>query len=984
MIMKVRAGHNYSFLKDLLGKNQRFTSRLLWGTTLFLLSLVLTLFLGGCLFQEAPLVIAVSVGIDKPIDIGVDQAIKGVEEYIAEVNQTGGINGKKLKIEIFNDGNNPEQAQEIAQEIAQNSNALVVLGHYYSSASIAAGKIYQELGIPAITGGATADEVTQDNDWYFRTLVNGSSQMDFLAFYLKEVLGYANVSLIYDGKEDYSNSVSKAFVQSASKHQVTIQNRWDVAADNDTELSRKIDVLVEELAQDEDVGAIVVLLVEDPAVKVITAIKRQGLSYPIVGGDTLSSGTFVQRFQDYPEEQEQPGYFTNGIYSISQTVFDVLGESAQQFRSRFIRKYNLEPSWVAATFYDSAKVAVEAIARAEVTGDPKLLEQERRQVRNEITLMNSLATSTGSINGPIYFDLDGNSNQGVVISVTLNNQIVSALEQLTPVTVAKSQEELAADLAEGWIVQFEKKFFNRTDVVYTGVRPRHISNLNLKQKTFDMDFDLWFRYRDLANSPIDPPIADIHFLNVVGDLELGKPVVNIVKNDVAYDLYQVSGTFNLDFIKYDRNFGEHVLGLNFINDQIGQSNLLYVIDSLGLDPTTDQSLVEILQEDQVFSSDTGWKIEQATFFQDSTKQETLGDPRVLTNRGVDAQFSRFNLAIVISQDQINFRRTIGFSSAIYLVVLAIAIIWVLRFKKDLIKLKLSDKSTWLLNLVSSFILLFATEIILIQALKQLIRREYLEFTILVFDALWWIVPAYFFGQALEFFFWQPLESKTGQNVPTLVHRMVLAVVYLMTFFLVVAHVLNRPLTSLLATSGLALTIIGLAIQINISNIFSGLAINLERAFQVGDYIEIRDEDIKGYVTDITWRATHIETISGNTVLIPNSVINDKTIINYMRPQTISRAKIPFTLTQETPSDLAMNIFRQALATAIANNPQSLLAEPTPEVLCGGTDALGIIYELNFWYIPTDTNFEQIQNLVVQNVLRYLQKENIELARGDED
>jgi len=61
-----------------------------------------------------------------------------------------------------------------------------------------------------------------------------------------------------------------------------------------------------------------------------------------------------------------------------------------------------------------------------------------------------------------------------------------------------------------------------------------------------------------------------------------------------------------------------------------------------------------------------------------------------------------------------------------------------------------------------------------------------------------------------------------------------------------------------------------------------------------------------------------------------------------------------------------------------------LVEPPPEVLCGGTDSLGVIYELNFWYIPTDTNFEQIQNLVVQNVLKYLQKENIELALGDED
>ena len=425
----------------ILVQNKLPRFRLFLGTILFLLSLVLTSSLGGCLFPEDPLVIAIAIGVDQPIDIGVDQAIKGAEEYIAEVNQAGGVNGKKLEIEIFNDGNNPEQAQEVAQEIAENSNVIVVLGHYYSSASLAAGKIYQEFGIPAITGGATADEVTQDNDWYFRTLVNGSSQMDFLAFYLKEVLGYSNVSLIYDQQEPYSNSVSKAFVQGASKHQVTIQNQWNVAADNETELNRKIDALVEELAvaQTEDIGAIVLLTIEDPAVKIIAAIKRRRLSYPIVGGDTLSSGTFVQRFQDYPEEQEQPGYFTNGIYSISQTVFDVLGESAQQFRRRFIRKYNQEPSWVAATFYDSAKVAVAAIARAGVTGDPQLLEQERRQVRNEMTLMNSLGTAIAGVNGPIYFDAEGDSNQGLVISVTINNQIVSALEQLTPITVAKSR-----------------------------------------------------------------------------------------------------------------------------------------------------------------------------------------------------------------------------------------------------------------------------------------------------------------------------------------------------------------------------------------------------------------------------------------------------------------------------------------------------------------------------------------------------------------
>jgi len=104
----------------------------------------------------------------------------------------------------------------------------------------------------------------------------------------------------------------------------------------------------------------------------------------------------------------------------------------------------------------------------------------------------------------------------------------------------------------------------------------------------------------------------------------------------------------------------------------------------------------------------------------------------------------------------------------------------------------------------------------------------------------------------------------------------------------------------------------------------------------------------------------------------------------MQPQTISRATIPFTLTQDTPSDLAIETFQQALAITIEQNPQSLLAEPVPEVLIRGADALGIIYELNFWYISKDTNLEQSQNLVARAVLKVLDRENIELARGDDD
>ena len=958
--------------------------RIIW-SFLFLAALILSLYLGGCFAPQDPLTIAVSLGMDDPTDIGVDQAIKGIEEYVKEVNQTGGVKGKKLKVELFNDSNDPEKAKKVAQEIA-DSNALIVLGHYYSSTSITAGETYKKNGVPAITGGATADKVTKGNDWYFRTILNGSSQANFLAFYIKEVLGYANVYLIYDGGEAFSNSMSQAFEKGAEEHQVKLENKLDLSAIEGKNLEEKIQNIVGELAETppENVGAVVILTIEDPAVKIITAMKRQGLSYPIVGGDSLSAETFVKRFQEYPEEQKQPGYFTNGIYSVSHILFDVLGEKAQDFKSRYTDKYDREPGWVTGTFYNSAKVAVAAIERAEVTGNPELLKQERQKIRDEIDAMeDSLATAVEGLNGPIYFNSEGNLSQSVTISYNLNNQIVSALRQLTPITIAKSKEELAADLSNGNVVRFGEQFLNRTHVVYAGIRPRHISELDLEQKTCKLDFELWFRYSNPEELKNPQPIEDIHFLNAVEKIELGEPIQKLVKDGAAYDLYQVSGTFKLDFLEEERDFGEHIIGINFINNKVSQSHLMYVIDSLGLSSVDDKTFGDILRDDQVLNSETGWKIQRVKFFQDATEPETLGNPRLITSRREDAKFSRFNLAITIVHHQINFRRAISFAGTLYLLGSWLFLVCLLGFYKHRQKLKLSEPIIWIFKLVSTLILIYSAEIILIQIFKRFVAIEYLEFIVLIFDTLWWIAPAYFFGEALEFCFWQPLEKRAGYPVPTLVHRMVLTVIYLLTFFCVVAHVFDRPLTSLLATSGLALTIIGLAIQINISNIFSGLAINLEQTFKVGDYIELCDEDIRGYVADITWRATHIETISGNTVLIPNSAINDKTIINYMRPKQISRATIPFTLPQETSSTLVIATLKRAIAAIIDTSPKSLLAKPAPEVLVGGTDSLGVIYELKFWHLPTNANLEELKHLVVESVLQHFKEENIELAVSDE-
>jgi branched-chain amino acid transport system substrate-binding protein len=107
--------------------------------------------------------------------------VKGIRLYLDQVNEAGGIDGKRVELLEFDDQNDKGLARKKALEIVEQDKVLLVLGHYFSSTSLAGGELYKEAGIPAISGSATAGSVTEGNDWYFRVTFSNHSQAVFSA-----------------------------------------------------------------------------------------------------------------------------------------------------------------------------------------------------------------------------------------------------------------------------------------------------------------------------------------------------------------------------------------------------------------------------------------------------------------------------------------------------------------------------------------------------------------------------------------------------------------------------------------------------------------------------------------------------------------------------------------------------------------------------------------------------------------------------------
>lgn len=99
---------------------------------------------------------------------------------------------------------------------------------------------------------------------------------------------------------------------------------------------------------------------------------------------------------------------------------------------------------------------------------------------------------------------------------------------------------------------------------------------------------------------------------------------------------------------------------------------------------------------------------------------------------------------------------------------------------------------------------------------------------------------------------------------------------LMIFAFYIAWVLSRlhaggmAVSQLLTTSAVVTAVLAFSLQDTLGNLLGGLALELDDAFELGDWIKV--DDVAGRIVEVRWRSTSVETRNGETVVIPNSLL----------------------------------------------------------------------------------------------------------------
>ena len=162
---------------------------------------------------------------------------------------------------------------------------------------------------------------------------------------------------------------------------------------------------------------------------------------------------------------------------------------------------------------------------------------------------------------------------------------------------------------------------------------------------------------------------------------------------------------------------------------------------------------------------------------------------------------------------------------------------------------------------------------------------------------------------------------------------------------------------LLTASGATAIVLGIALQAVISDVFSGLSLNFDGSYAIGDWLTVYsdqlDGPVYGQVQGITWRSTFLVLADGPRVMIPNHVMTSNPVMNHSRPQGPKRLFVEIPIDSRFPAERARSILLAEAYRRVRDKPFSHVLEP--DVLVDRFDADAIYLRVRFYADPDLVN-----------------------------
>ena len=182
-------------------------------------------------------------------------------------------------------------------------------------------------------------------------------------------------------------------------------------------------------------------------------------------------------------------------------------------------------------------------------------------------------------------------------------------------------------------------------------------------------------------------------------------------------------------------------------------------------------------------------------------------------------------------------------------------------------------------------------------------------------------------------------------------------------------VIGIKATSFIALLGAMGLAIGMALQGTLQNFAGGVIILLMKPFKVGDYIECAN--YKGYVRAIRIFNTTIQPFNGRTIIVPNSELSNKSLINHTQEPVI-RLDIVASVAYGTDLDKAKEVLMQVI-----NDEPLIVHEPKAPVVAV-SELSDSAVNISMWMWVTVEDYWTVWLRIRENIYKALYANGISI------
>lgn len=285
----------------------------------------------------------------------------GAQLAIKEINDAGGINGKKIEYIVKDNKSDSAEATAVAINLATQEKVVAMLAPATSGNTQATVQIANDNKIPIVTASGTNELITVNedgslNEYAFRTCFIDPFQGIVAANFATEEIGAKNVAIFIDASSDYSKGLAAAFKDQLAKNGGTIVAEESYVK-GDVDFKSTLTNI-----KGENPDFVFIPGYYEETGLIVKQARELGITAPLMGADGWDSPTLLE----LAGEDALNNTFITNHYSSNDP-----DETIQTFVKAFDEEYGSSPNAFHALGYDSIYFLKDAIERAgdDITGE---------------------------------------------------------------------------------------------------------------------------------------------------------------------------------------------------------------------------------------------------------------------------------------------------------------------------------------------------------------------------------------------------------------------------------------------------------------------------------------------------------------------------------------------------------------------------------------------------------------------------------------